>query len=300
MSLSQTIARWLLSFKRNNFRTEGILRDCVQKMGTQQIPDIPSALRSICDVSETWLQDQKIIQLTPREKRSGDHIIYIHGGAYVHELVSAHWSIILQLVKHTGATVTLPLYALAPQHDHVKATAMMDALYDRIAASREQKRIFVAGDSAGGNFALSLALRRRDAGKSVPDGLILYSPWLDLELKADGIRDIEPKDVMLGVDGLRICGQWWAGSADPGSEYFSMVNSDPEGLPPLAIFQGDRDLFVVDARHFAKLCQSRGVDALYREYPGAFHVFMGATFTPEARDVFSETKNFVERTKTPL
>ncbi|MDR5859258.1 alpha/beta hydrolase [Halomonas eurihalina] len=300
MSLSQTLTRWFLSFKSNNFETAAILKKHVRDIGTQKAPDVPTSLRSLCDVSEFWLHDQRIIQLTPKEKKSDDHILYIHGGGYIHELVRAHWSIITQLVKHTGATITVPLYALAPKHDHTKATPMMDALYDQITVDRAGQRTFVAGDSAGGNFTLSLALRRRDAGKSLPDGLILYSPWLDFQLKADGIRDVEPKDIMLGVGGILVCSQWWAGSADHASSYFSMVNADPEGLPPVAIFNGDLDLLVVDARRFADLCRSRGVETFYKEYPGGFHVFMGATFTPEARDVFRETRRFMDQANTPL
>lgn len=297
MSLSQNFTRWLLSLKSNNYKTEAILRKHVEGIGKQKVPNVPASLRSLCDVSEFWLQDQKIIRLTPKKKASDDHILYIHGGAYIHELAPAHWSIITQLVKHTGATITVPIYALAPQHDYTKATAMMDALYDQITSGREGQRTFVAGDSAGGNFTLGLTLRRRDASKSLPDGLILYSPWLDFELKADGIRNIEPMDVMLGIGGIIVCGRWWAGSADPASPYFSMVNADTEGLPPVAIFNGDRDLLVIDARRFAELCRSKGVETVYKEYPGGFHVFMGATFTPEARDVFRETKSFMEKQK---
>ena len=295
MSLSQTLTRWLLSFRSNNFKTEAILRKHVQDIGTQKAPGVPAWLRSLCDVTEFWLQDQKVIQLTPRKKPAEDHILYIHGGGYIHELSFAHWLIVTQLVKHTRATITVPLYALAPEHDHTKATPMMDALYDRITAGREGKKTFVAGDSAGGNFALALALRRRDAGKSLPDGLILYSPWLDFELRDEAIRDVEPKDVMLGVGGVLLCGRWWAGSADPASPYFSMINADPKGLPPVAIFHGDLDLLVVDARRFAELCKSAGVETVYKEYPGGFHVFMGATFTPEAQDVYRQTKSFMDQ-----
>lgn len=295
MSLSQTLIRWLLSFKPNNFKTEAILRKHVEDIDPQKVPDVPASLRSLCHVREFWLQDQKVIELTPKKKTSENHILYIHGGAYIHELVSAHWSIITQLVKHAKATITVPIYALAPKNDHTKATRMMDALYDQIIAGREGNKTFVVGDSAGGNFTLSLALRRRDAGKLLPDGLILYSPWLDFELKSEGIRDIEPKDVMLGVEGIRVCGEWWAGSDDPASPYFSVINADTKGLPPVAIFQGDLDLLVVDSRRFADLCRSGGVQTDYIEYPGGFHVFMGATFTPEARDVFRRTKSFMDR-----
>lgn len=38
----------------------------------------------------------------------------------------------------------------------------------------------VAGDSAGGNLALSLVLKLKEQKRILPRGLILFSPWTDL------------------------------------------------------------------------------------------------------------------------
>lgn len=67
------------------------------------------------------------------------------------------------------------------------------------------------GDSAGGGFALAMAITARAIGLPRASRIILFSPWLDLSLKDPAALSIEPKDVMLGVDALRMCGEWWAG-----------------------------------------------------------------------------------------
>ena len=40
------------------------------------------------------------------------------------------WSILEQLVVNAGASVVVPIYPLASEHDHRKAFAMVDACYD--------------------------------------------------------------------------------------------------------------------------------------------------------------------------
>ena len=239
------------------------------------------------------MDGQTVVTLKPHSGRSDRHILYLHGGAYFSAMLAAHWSIIGALIQATGASVTIPLYALAPENDFRRGTALVDAVYRQLEEQHPGERIVVAGDSSGGNFALNLVLRRRDGGQSMPDRLILFAPWLDLTMQDERATAMETEDVMLGVAGLRLCGRWWAGDLDPGSPQFSPLVADLSGLPPIALFQGERDIFVIDARTFVDRCRTAEVDCRYYEYPGAFHVFMGVTFTPEANDVFHIIASFM-------
>ena len=45
------------------------------------------------------------------------------------------------------------------------------------------KNVILAGDSAGGNLALSLALKLKEDGRILPKALVLFSPWTDLNIK---------------------------------------------------------------------------------------------------------------------
>src|SRR4030095_10744171 len=81
-----------------------------------------------------------------------------------------------------NATAFVPAYRLAPEHPF--PAALEDALssyqyllYDRgIAANR----LVLAGDSAGGGLALSLALALKDEGLPQPAAIVVFSPWTDL------------------------------------------------------------------------------------------------------------------------
>ena len=293
MSTSLLLARALLGFAPKVLDSEDRLRAKVTNRAYPEDAPLPASLRHRCDVRETVMDNQTVITVTPRIDRSDQHILYLHGGAYFSPMLTAHWSIIGALIKATGASVTIPLYALTPENDFRRGTALVDTIYGHLEEQHPGERIVVAGDSSGGNFALNLVLRRRDGGQSLPDRLILFAPWLDLVMRDERAAAMEKEDVMLGVAGLRLCGRWWAGDLDPGSPHFSPQVADLSGLPPIALFQGDRDIFVIDARTFTERCRAAEVDCRYYEYPGAFHVFMAISFLPETRDVFRIIASFV-------
>jgi acetyl esterase/lipase len=219
--------------------------------------------------------------------------VYLHGGGYIFPLMRPHWTIIRALIEATGAAVTVPLYPLAPEHDHRPSWAMVDAVYEELLRTGAGARLALAGDSAGANLALSLAIRRRAAGAPLPDRLILFSPWLDLTLSDPAARQVEPRDGILAVDGAIQCGRWWVAEKDPRLPEFSPLYAGLAGLPPMAVFQGTHDIFVADARSFQARAAAQGADLQYFEYEGGFHVFMGARNTRESRDVYRRVAGFL-------
>jgi acetyl esterase/lipase len=253
----------------------------------------PDWFSAHCHLRSWNVDGYAVVSVTPRSGASAWNLMYLHGGGYIFPLLPPHWTIIRALIEATGATVTVPLYPLAPEHDHRPAWAMVDAVYDELLHSGAGKRLAVAGDSAGANFALSLAIRRRAAGAPLPDRLILFSPWLDLTLSDPAARAVEPHDGILAVDGAIQCGRWWAGQEIPRLPAFSPLYADLRGLPAIALFQGTNDIFVADARSFQAKAEAQGIDLQYFEYEGAFHVFMGARSTRESRDVYARVARFL-------
>lgn len=287
VSLFLYLARIFLGWKWKAMRDSGSVSELVANRQYPSDAEMPSQLRSMCVVDEWESDGQKVLTLTPKTSHvTGGRIIYLHGGAYIFPLSKAHWNIIASLIDVTGFSITVPSYALAPENDASRGTKLIDSVYERVLAKWPGERIIVAGDSAGGNFALTLAIRRRDSGLILPDRLILFSPWLDLGLRDERAYELEKKDIMLRVDGLRECGKWWAGSEDPSSPHMSPLYAKLSGLPPISLFQGDYDIFVIDARTFAAKAKFAGVELWYEEYPGAFHVFVSSTFTREAKHAF--------------
>ena len=237
-------------------------------------------------VQERQVNGQPVYVLLPSAESSQFTIIYTHGGAYVAALISAHWDIIGKLIERVGARVIVPIYPLAPEHNYRETFPLLEEVYRSALRDRPDDRIALCGDSAGGGLALAQAMHYRDLGLRLPDRVVLFSPWVDITMSNPGAAAVEPQDVILGSPGLVQCGRWWAGGDDPHSPLLSPIFGDLSGLPPIDIFQGTRDVLIADARKLCEKVTAAGGAIRLFEYPGAFHVFVGATFTPEAKDAF--------------
>jgi monoterpene epsilon-lactone hydrolase len=243
------------------------------------------ALR-LTQLSEREHRGRPLFELSPRGAESAWHIIYLHGGGFVKPIHWAHWDICASLVQATGASLSLPTYPLCPEHSLDECYEHLESLYERVLTERSTRRLLICGDSAGGNLALSLALRRRDAGLSLPERVTLFCPWLDLSMSEPAIQALVPLDPMLQLSTIEEWGRWWAGERALQDPSVSPLYADLEGLPPIDQYLGTHDLLTPDAQRLTRRLREAEVEVNEQLTEGGFHVFMGATFTPEARRVY--------------
>ncbi len=248
---------------------------------------------------ERWnAEGQQCITLHPKSGKGEHHILYFHGGGFVLPVLDAHWPLAAALIDATGASLTMPLYDVVPESSHTAGEGLADAAFARIAQDWPAEKIALAGDSAGGQMAVALALRQVRSGGPKAGKLIPFAPWLDLTLADPEIRAVEPNDIMLRIGALLPMGRAWAGDRDPASAECSPLYASPEELaqmPPTAIFVGRHDIFVVDCRSFASRMREAGNTPRLYEYSGAPHVFMALPFTREAKDCFRLFDQFLKR-----
>jgi epsilon-lactone hydrolase len=248
----------------------------------------PPGLKESAEIRTSQVAGNMVYTLTPRQHVAPWHIVYTHGGAFINPLGAAHWDIIESLITAVGATVTVPIYPLAPEHQYNETFALLEHIYRNLLANGPAQRLVLCGDSAGGNLALAQALYFKQINLPLPGRIVLFSPWLDLTMSNPAAKAIEPRDIMLRVRTLQQAGRWWSGTTDPANAKLSPINGDLRGLPPVDIYQGTNDLFLPDARRLQQMISAVGGTVSLHETPGGFHVFMGATFTPEAKRVYRQ------------
>lgn len=280
MSLPMRLTRGLLRFRPVSTKSAASIRHAAAHR--KPAAPVSRGIRRVAHVDETMVNGCPVIHLTPKSGAGRSHLVYMYGGAYVRPVLHVHWTIISTLIRQSGAAVTMVQYGLAPEHTVDEAYALLDAVYDGLVETAGA-RVLLAGDSSGGALALGQAIRLRDAGKPLPAGVILISPWLDATMSNPGVAALEPLDRMLGRAGLVEAGRWWAGRHDPRSPLVSPIFAGLENLPPVHTYQGCWDLFAADARELTDKIHAAGGDAELHLYPDAFHVFVGAPWTPEAR-----------------
>lgn len=191
--------------------------------------------------------------------------VYFHGGSYVFEINPRHWKLIADLVRTTGATITVPIYPLAP---HGTAAAVVPVATDLAAAIPDA---VIMGDSAGGGLALAVAIALRDRG--IRRRTALISPWLDATLSDPSIPKLEEDDPWLARPGMAFAADLWRGDLPLGDPRVSPLLDDITGIGPITLFVGTRDLLSADARALVRRARVSGVEVDFHEAPGMVHVY---------------------------
>jgi epsilon-lactone hydrolase len=289
MSLVMKALVWTLGRKPTMKKTAEASAELVAT--SREDAPLPGSLAKRYNVTRRSIAGMPVITLEPKRDATGTNVIYLHGGAYIAPLGKPHWRIIGDLLRRTNATITVPLYPLAPEHTAAEVFPALRTLYDTVQA--DGAPVVLAGDSAGGGLALSLSLQLRDAGAPLPSSILLFSPWLDITMTNPDIPALDAKDVLLSTAGLIWAGKQWAGDLPATDPRISPFYANLDGLPPISIYQGMKDIFLADSTLFTANAQRAGAPVELRTYADGFHVFIAVTFAPESRRALGHASSLI-------
>jgi acetyl esterase/lipase len=238
-------------------------------------------------ISKREVNGHLVWTIAPKANANGKHIIYLHGGAYVNSFASQHWGLMSRLVQNLNCTVTAPNYPHAPEYYVHDVFDLLLPLYKELAAATGSANVTLMGDSSGGGISLALAQRLREDGHEQPGHIVLLSPWLDATLSNPEITEFDKVDPFLGTEGLRYGGAAYARDVDPKSYLVSPVYGRLQGLAPISLFIGTRDILFPDCRKLRDQARAEGVEINYREYEGMVHDWMLVPM-PEAKQAVRE------------
>jgi epsilon-lactone hydrolase len=266
----------------------------------KQRPQRPKAKwHRVFDIAEEDSRGYPVVTITPKGPAAAraPHLHYLHGGGYVLDIAGLHFETVCRLCEMLGASATIPVYPLAPEHKAPEVLAAMHALYGEVAERYGAEHLTVMGDSAGGGMGLALVQMLKAEGGPMPGAVVLWSPWLDATATAEGQAAIERKDRMLAQAGLRACGAAYGGDLPLDDPRISPLFGDLAGLPPTAIFSGTSDILLVDGQRMAAKLEALGNARFeYHEYPDMFHVWMLLP-VPEGRQALAQTAAFIEQAR---
>jgi acetyl esterase/lipase len=165
-------------------------------------------------------------------------------------------------------------YRLAPEYPY--PAALQDAVKAwnyLMLLGYGARDVIVAGDSAGGNLALSLVFKLKEEERLLPRGLVLLSPWTDLTSSGKSHETRKELDPVLDEAYLERMIQNYAPSENLENPMISPLFGDFSGFPKTYIQAGDNEILLSDAVSLQKKMSRDGVSAKIDIYKGMWHVF---------------------------
>lgn len=244
----------------------------------------------LAGVKVEWLA-AKGINISP----STPVCVYYHGGAFIMGGMNSHRQMCSELAAQANISVLMVDYRLAPEHPFPAAPEDAMSVYlALIEMGYESRNIIIAGDSAGGNLALTTLQKLRDDNKPTPAAAILFSPWLDLSHNSQSFTDNKQKDVLLNKTLLEEAVAMYAPDLPRNDPRISPLNANMANLPPLLIIASRAEVLLDDATALHHKIQELHSDSTYLEWPNPPHAFpVMSRFLPEARDALKQSAAFI-------
>lgn len=206
-------------------------------------------------------------------------ILYCHGGGYSTGSSLYARTLTTKLAVSTSMDVLSFDYRLAPENPYPAAAEDAMKIWNSLMLLGYGARdIIIAGDSAGGNLALSLMLKLKQEKRLLPRGAVLMSPWTDLTASGKSHVSRANIDPILNAGYLKEMTDNYAAGEDLENPLISPLFGDYEGFPPIYIQAGDNEVLLNDSTMLHKKLVKANVSAKLDVFKGMWHVFQMSPF----------------------
>lgn len=214
-------------------------------------------------------------------------VVYLHGGGWVVGDLDTHLGHARRICVQAGAVVVSVQYRLAPENPFPAAfddaLAATVAVSERLAEFGGNDVLVVAGDSAGGQLAASVAIAFRDAGRPLAAQLLLYpvtdvaGRYEDAEINATYMcRNTAHQRFGLTLEGMQAFARHYVSVADSSDWRVSPYRRpDLQGVAPAVIHTSSLDVLRGEGNFFGDRLRAAGVDVIAREFPSLNHSYFG-------------------------
>ncbi len=258
---------------------------------------------------------------TPKALEPGQKLpvlYYIHGGGFF----AGSPDVVEEACKFFAETypciVVSVEYRLAPENPypagHNDCYAALEWVYQNIENhGGDKEKIFVSGDSAGGNLATYCGMKDKEDKTGMVKALALYYPTVNMLGKEDEYFKAGRQNYnVIKKHGKVVFGMLdMMGSSNPDENilnlvlgkdidmshhYLSPYWGNLEGLPPTLLLFGEYDFLFPECKAFAKKLDNANVTSKTIIYKGMTHAFLdNMGKQPQAEDSVLEVIDFVKK-----
>lgn len=238
-----------------------------------------------------------------RPDQSTGVLLYFHGGAFFSGSLETHDVVARSLARETGFTIVAVGYRRSPEAAFPTGledclTALNWAINHGEDLGWDGRRLVVAGDSSGANFAAVVAGLAHDEGIDAISHQVLLYPSVDLDFDLDRYPSLQENARGYGLEtaGLRPHNSFYLESgADPADPRVSPIKRENlSGLPKALILTAQYDPLRDEGEAYGERLREAGVDVTVHRYESANHGFI-ANFgqLPEFFPAFAEIGEFL-------
>lgn len=219
---------------------------------------------------------------TPRTDTKGPLpvIAYWHGGGFVIADLDVYDASPRALAKNAGAIVVSLDYRRAPEHKFPAAHDDAFAGYKWVTANAasfggDPKRIAVAGESAGGNLAMHVAIMARDKAAPMPVHELLVYPVAQTSMSTKSYQDWQFAKPLDKAMMSWFVTHYTRTPDDTKDTRIDLVHAKLTGLPKTTIITAEIDPLKSDSDMLKQALEDAKVDVEQKTYQGVTHEFFG-------------------------
>jgi acetyl esterase len=234
------------------------------------------------------------------DERGLPAVLYLHGGGFFSGDLDTHDPACRAIANRAQAVVVAVNYRLSPEHVYPAAAHDGYAALRWLAASAsflgvDASRLFVAGDSAGGNLAAVVALMARDSGGPSLAGQVLIYPMTDatFSFRSQVENGLIPPFTVL--DCVYAWQLYLPPNVDRRHPYISPVLAESlAGVAPAFLITAGLDILADEGMEYAKRLKQSGVPVQHAHYPDMVHgFFQWGGMVADARAAMERVVEFV-------
>jgi len=215
----------------------------------------------------------------PNEAATLPVLVWLHGGGWVFSSIDTHDRLGREYAAASGMAVVMVEYGLAPEAKFPQALLEAEGVVKALAENAEiwgidPQRIFIGGDSAGGNLALGTALKLRDTQGPALRGILGVYPVTEARCATPSYSEFSEG---FGLSLATMRAYWDLYLRDPIDALHplaSPLRADLTGLPPCLIQLAALDVLRDDGAMLAEALARAGVQVEIETVPGVLHGFM--------------------------
>lgn len=231
---------------------------------------------------ETSYQGIPLLVAQPKQGQVSAGILWFHGGAHLAGRPDSVLEVASRFALELNAVVAIPKYRLAPDYPFPADIDDAFSSWQWLLEFAQQNdiaetQLAIAGNSAGGGIAASLAQRIQDAGGIQPAAQVLFYPMLDdrtvLDKELSSLNHFVWNNQANAVAWRSYLAPYQPG-ADSLPEYAAPARrQDLSGLPPMWLGVAGIDLFKDECLDYIERFQAAGGECQSTLVEGAPHAF---------------------------